>query len=76
MVPANSVFSTRTAAINVVECAAPNGVVPTPRSCDGNTIQGVTLTPTATVDFSPSHGYTVYSLPNSRSGKGLGSRLR
>ena len=30
--------------INIVECSAPNGVVPTqPSACDGNTIQGDTI---------------------------------
>src|SRR5271170_2757470 len=43
VVPANSVFNSTTN-INVVECSAPGGVVPTdPSACDGNTINGPTL---------------------------------
>jgi hypothetical protein len=42
-VPANSIFSSTTN-LSIVECAAPDGVLPTSSSsCDGNTIQGPTL---------------------------------
>jgi hypothetical protein len=51
VVPANQTFSStdglgnNTAAINILECAAPNGVIPTlTTACDGNTIQGPTVT--------------------------------
>jgi hypothetical protein len=75
VVPANSVFTNPNAAINVVECSAPNGVVPTLTSaCDGNTIQGVTLNANSdgSIDFQANTGslYTVFSLPNSGLGEG------
>jgi hypothetical protein len=45
VVPANSLFNAHTT-VNVVECAAPNGVPPiSPSSCDGNTIQGNSIFP-------------------------------
>jgi len=69
VIPANSVFSDTTN-LNVVECAAPNGVVPTASSaCDGNTINGPTLKSNAdgSVNFQTFTGslYTVYALPDS-----------
>ena len=65
VVPANTAFAGSHLAINVVECAAPNGVVPTQSSaCDGLTIQGSTILPNADGSFTYP-GYTVYALPNS-----------
>jgi hypothetical protein len=67
VVPANSAFASpnNTTAINIVECAAPNGVIPSnPASCDGNTIQGPTVTANANGSFTLT-GYTVYALPDS-----------
>jgi len=56
--------------VNVVECAAPNGVPPTlPLDCDGNTIQGPTILPNAdgSINFqTQKYGlYTLYALPDS-----------
>jgi hypothetical protein len=69
VIPANSVFSSTTN-LQVVECAAPNGVVPTSSAaCDGNTIQGVTLKSNAdgSVNMQTKTGqlYPVYALPDS-----------
>jgi hypothetical protein len=69
VVPANSVFPSTTQDINILECAAPNGVPPTsPSSCDGNTINGPTLTANGdgSIDFQANTGstYTVYALPD------------
>src|SRR5271154_6827451 len=45
VIPANSLF-VATSSVNIVECAAPDGVPPTlPLECDGNTIQGPTVLP-------------------------------
>ena len=64
VVPTNSTFNGSHAAINVVECAAPNGVIPTnPIACDGNTIQGNSILPAADGSFTYP-GYTVYALPD------------
>ena len=68
VIPANSVFSPN-ANLAVVECSAPDGVIPMlPAACDGNTIQGPTLKPNAdgSVNFETetSSLYTVFSLPN------------
>ena len=64
VVPANSAFAGSNSNINVVECSAPNGVIPTdPSNCDGNTIQGDTILPNADGSFSYS-SYTVYALPD------------
>jgi hypothetical protein len=68
-VPANTVFTSTTQDINVLECSAPNGVPPTsPSSCDGNTINGPTLTANGdgSIDFQSNTGslYTVYALPD------------
>ncbi len=53
------------AGINVVECAAPNGVIPTQvAACDGNTIQGSTILPATDGSFTFSN-YQVYALPDS-----------
>ena len=71
VVPTNETFSSddglgnNTSAINVLECSAPNGVVPTnPNVCDGNTIQGNTILPATDGSFTYNN-YTVYALPDS-----------
>jgi hypothetical protein len=69
VIPANSLF-VATSSVNVVECAAPNGVPPTqPINCDGNTIQGPTILPNAdgSINFqTQGYGlYTLYALPDS-----------
>ena len=65
VIPANSVFTSTTTALHIVECSAPNGVIPTVTSaCDGNTIQLQTLFPLADGSFTYSL-YTVYALPDS-----------
>lgn len=75
VIPANSAFASpdNTSAINILECAAPNGVIPTQTTaCDGNTIQGPTVTANADGSFTLT-GYTVYALPDSVSlGEGPG----
>jgi hypothetical protein len=51
VIPANSAFAApdNTVSINILECSAPNGVIPTKTSaCDGNTHQGPTVTATLT----------------------------
>ena len=67
VIPANSAFAApdNTENINVVECAAPDGVPPiNPIACDGNTIQGSTIIPAADGSFTyPS--YQVFALPDS-----------
>jgi hypothetical protein len=66
VIPANSAFASpnNTTADNVVECSAPNGVVPTQTSaCDGNTVQGGTILPAADGSFTYT-GYTVYNTPD------------
>jgi hypothetical protein len=68
VVPANSAFASpdNNSGINIVECSAPNGVVPTQISaCDGNTLQnfvGVNADGSFTYN-----DYTVYALPDSTS---------
>ncbi|HEY1439524.1 MAG TPA: Ig-like domain-containing protein, partial [Mycobacterium sp.] len=67
VIPANSAFAApdNTTSIKVIECAAPNGVIPTQTTaCDGNTIQGPTVTANTDGSFTLS-GYTVYALPDS-----------
>jgi hypothetical protein len=67
VIPANSDFAApnNTKAVNVVECSAPNGVIPTQTAaCDGNTIQLQTILPSADGSFTYSN-YTVYALPDS-----------
>jgi hypothetical protein len=69
VVPANSLF-VQTTPVNILECAAPNGVLPTlPAECDGNTIQGPTVRPAAdgSINFKTSTNslYTLYALPDS-----------
>jgi hypothetical protein len=68
VIPANSIFVSTTS-LNVVECAAPNGVIPTsPSACDGNTIQGQSLFPNSdgSVNFQAATGslYPVYATPD------------
>jgi Big-like domain-containing protein len=69
VVPANGLFVS-TSNVNIVECAAPNGVLPTlPLECDGNTIQGPTILPNTDGSInleSQGYGlYQVFSLPDS-----------
>jgi hypothetical protein len=69
VIPANSVFTNPNQNINILQCAAPNGVPPTtPNSCDGNTINGESLDPNAdgSFDYQSFSGsaYTVYNLPD------------
>jgi hypothetical protein len=69
VVPANSLF-VQTSNVNILECAAPNGVLPTlPNECDGNTIQGPTILPAANGSINLQtqlYGlYQVYALPDS-----------
>jgi len=62
-VPANTIFSSTTN-LNIVECAAPGGVIPTATSaCDGNTINGNSLKPAANGSVSYLH-YPIYALPD------------
>jgi hypothetical protein len=79
VLPANSVFSSNTN-LNIVECSAPNGVIPTnTAACDGNTIQGLTLKSNSdgSVNYqTEEHGqlYPVYATPDSISlGEGSSS---
>jgi hypothetical protein len=62
-VPSNSVFASG-AGINVLECAYPGTLPTSPNQCDGNTIQGSTITASSngSVNYSD---YTVYALPDS-----------
>jgi hypothetical protein len=64
-IPANSAFA-QNAGVNLVECAAPNGVVPTlTTACDGLTLQnGALVAADGSFTF---NGYTVYALPDSTS---------
>ena len=69
VVPAGSLFNP-SLNINIVECAAPGGVVPTdPGNCDGNTINGPTLKPNAdgSINFQTKTGslYQLFALPDS-----------
>ena len=65
VIPANSAFAGSHTAINILECSAPNGVVPTQTTaCDGNTTQGGTVVPNADGSFTLSN-YPVYALPDS-----------
>jgi hypothetical protein len=69
VVPANSLFIA-TSSVNILECAAPNGVLPTlPRECDGNTIQGSTILPNTDGSINlqaQQYGlYPVFALPDS-----------
>jgi len=71
VVPANSLFVS-TSNVNILECAAPNGVLPTlPNECDGNTIQGPTILPNSDGSINlqtQGYGlYQVFALPDSLS---------
>lgn len=72
VIPANDVFNQHVG-VNIVECAAPDGVPPTqPSACDGNTIQGSTILPNADGSFTNT-GYELYALPDNVSlGEGSG----
>jgi hypothetical protein len=63
VVPANSLFIS-TSSVNIVECAAPNGVLPTlPNECDGNTIQGNTILPNSDGSINlQTQGYGLYQV--------------
>ena len=68
VIPANTDLP-RTANVNLVECSAPGGVVPTsPSACDGNTIQGPSIHPRSdgSLDLHAQTAtyYSVYALPN------------
>jgi hypothetical protein len=70
IIPANSVFTSASTNINIVECAAPNGVIPsTPSDCDGNTINPFTLKANADGSFNyqtyTKNSYQAYALPDS-----------
>ena len=62
VIPANSAFA-QDAGVNLVECAAPDGVVPTQTTaCDGLTLQnGALVAADGSFSFT---GYTVYALPD------------
>lgn len=66
VVPANTAFAApnNNTGVNIVECSAPNGVVPTlPSACDGNTLQnGALVNADGSFTF---NGYTIYALPDS-----------
>ncbi|MGO9855280.1 MAG: hypothetical protein ACLPYY_09585 [Acidimicrobiales bacterium] len=67
VVPANSTFAApnNSSAVNIVECSAPNGVIPTQTSaCDGNTVQGSAILPNDDGSFTYD-GYEVFALPDS-----------
>jgi hypothetical protein len=71
VVPANSLF-VQTSNVNILECAAPNGVLPSlPNECDGNTIQGPTILPNADGSINlQTEGdglYQVFALPDAPS---------
>ena len=68
VVPANSAFAAPNdnSGVNIVECSAPNGVLPAlPSACDGNTQQTlVGVNSDGSFTFS---NYTIYALPDSYS---------
>ncbi len=67
-VPANNLF-TSTESVLVVECNAPNGVLPTlPSACDTNTNYGNTILPNADGSFDIKD-YPLYSLPSASFGE-------
>ena len=73
--PANTVFdgsayNNNTTAIKILECAAPNGVIPTSTSaCDGNTIATDFPATDGSFDMTnDSGGYKVFYLPDSNIG--------
>ncbi|MGP8060627.1 MAG: beta strand repeat-containing protein, partial [Acidimicrobiales bacterium] len=68
VIPANTDLP-HNANVNIVECSAPNGVVPTsPSACDGETIQGASIHPNTdgSVNLqSETHSlYTLFALPD------------
>ena len=72
VIPANSIFVS-TSAVHVVECAAPNGVIPTQTSaCDGNTVATAFPEPDGSINYLADGvsgtGYPVYNLPDTRLG--------
>jgi hypothetical protein len=79
IIPANSVFTSASTNINIVECAAPNGVIPsTPSDCDGNTINAFTVKPNTdgsiNYETATKNPFPVYALPDSVSlGEGASS---
>jgi hypothetical protein len=71
-VPANSTF-TQGEGIFIVECNAPNGVLPTnPSACDTNTNDGNSVSPAADGSITATD-YQVYSLPSASFGEGPGN---
>jgi hypothetical protein len=77
VVPANSVFNS-SQTVNVVECSAPNGVIPAlPSACNGNTIQGQSVFPNAdgSIDFQTATNalYPVFFTPDAALGDQPGS---
>jgi hypothetical protein len=71
VIPANSTFSStatppdNTITKDIVECSAPNGVIPTQTSaCDGLSVQGPTVLPGANGSLTLQN-YIVYALPDS-----------
>ena len=68
VVPANTVLPPNTN-VNILECSAPNGVIPTdPSECDGETIQGASIhpEPNGAVNLQSQTGtlLTLYALPD------------
>jgi hypothetical protein len=66
VIPANQTFigTDNTVAKQIVECAAPNGVLPTQSiACDGLTIQGPTVLPTTTGAITLQN-YQIFALPD------------
>jgi hypothetical protein len=69
VVPANSLFIP-TSGVNILECSAPDGVLPSlPQNCDGNTIQTSTILPASDGSINlQTQGdglYEVFALPDS-----------
>ena len=69
VVPANSVFAPGVQ-ISIVECAAPDGVLPTmPSQCDGETLEADTILTASngSIDYTDAGvdaGFTIYALPD------------
>ncbi len=67
-VPAETVLS-QGANVSILECAAPNGVLPTlPSQCDPNTISASTIIPAADGSFTYNL-YQIYALPDANLGE-------
>jgi hypothetical protein len=67
VIPANSAFAApdNSTAKKILECSAPNGVVPTnPAACDGNTVQGPSVVSLADGSFTLQN-YQLFALPDS-----------